>query len=158
MFRLTKNGFSMLEVILVIVVISISIGVAAPRMMRSINHIQLKQTVGQLSDLMRYAQSRAIIKNSFLRLEFSEDYSRYWLSVGVILKEKGIVFERIDGQLGRDKRIPTGIQIQAGKRIIQFYPDGQIDKESLSICRKDKCWVISTKEQRGRVLTYEAET
>jgi prepilin-type N-terminal cleavage/methylation domain-containing protein len=155
-----NTGFSLLEIMVVILILGVFVGITVPRMAQTVTHMQLRHSVQQLVHHMRYAQNRAIIKNNILRLDFNDDFNRYWISTydeqpGAVESEDS--FKRIKGPEGRDNRVVTAIRLEADQGFIQFYPDGQIDKRLLKLCVKDHCWMISTKDQRGRILAYEQE-
>jgi len=154
-----QKGFTLIEILLVLVLLTVIIGLVIPNFSSTYNSLQLKRMVQDLGYLMRYAQSRAITKQSLVRLEFDDEQKTYWLMQEVKDQEGDIEgsFDRLSGRLGRNYRIPDGIKIQKGEEMILFYPDGQIEKQHLSICNDKKCFTISTKAQRGKVLIFEDE-
>lgn len=153
------KGFSLLEIMIVILIISVFVGITVPRMARTLTRMRLRYSVRQLVHNMRYVQNRAIIKNNLFRLEFNDDHDRYWISSYEQEKREKSdgSFKRIKGPEGSDNTIIPAIRVETDHGYIQFYPDGQIDKRLLKLCVKDHCWIVSTREQRGRVLAYEQE-
>jgi len=158
-FLRCQKGFTLIELLLVLVLLVVVIGLAAPNFSSTYNRLQLQRTVQDLGYLMRYAQSRAVIKQSSLHLEFDSEYKAYWLMEKVKGQERdeGGAFERLTGRLGRRTTINDEINIEAEGHTISFYPDGKIDKQHLRLCNDRRCFMISTKEQRGKVLIFEDE-
>lgn len=154
-----RKGFTLIEVLLVTALLMIVIGLAAPNFSSTYNRLQLQRSAQDLKYLMQYAQSRAVIRQSLMHLEFDDEHKAYWLTQkakGPEKEEEGS-FERLSGRLGRKYTITDGINIQTQGRTISFYPDGQIDKRRLRLCNDRRCFIISTKEQRGKVLIFEDE-
>jgi len=154
-----QKGFTLIELLLILVLLTVIIGLTVPNLSSTYNSLQLQRTAQDLGYLMQYAQSRAITKQSFTRLVFDDEHKTYWLEQEAedwVEDEEGS-FDRLSGRLGRNYRIPDGINIQAEEYVISFYPDGQIDKQRLSLCNDQKCFTISTQEQRGKVFIFEDE-
>jgi hypothetical protein len=60
-------------------------------------------------------------------------------------------FEKVRDRWGRRTDFPKGIQLaQTGQAIIMS-PDGRMAPANMRLCREEKCLVVSTSEQRGRV-------
>ena len=79
--RIDKGaGFTLIEVILVVLILSVIAGLTIPRFSSTYNRFILQKSVEDLAYIMRYAQSRAITKNRVIRLEFDSTLSQYWLT------------------------------------------------------------------------------
>ncbi|MCA9408421.1 MAG: prepilin-type N-terminal cleavage/methylation domain-containing protein [Candidatus Omnitrophica bacterium] len=143
-------GFTLVELMLVVLLLTVIAGLTLPNFSRGFDSMKLKQTAKDLTYMMRYAQSRAITKNKHVRLVFEENYQRYHLE-----EENGSDnFVQVNGRAGRIFHIPSGIQIESDNDEILFFPDGQIEKLYVYICQREKCFTVSTKEQRGHALLY----
>ena len=161
MRRLTDNGFTLIEILLVIVILGIISGFAIPNLSQTFSRMQSNQTASDMAYLMRYAQSRAIIQKSICQFVLDEESKHYWITEQDPQDEDSdpnaspAVFTRISGRLGRALAIPLAIRIQAENPTLQFYPDGTIDKDSFQLCGKNRCLTVSTKEQSGAVRVFE---
>lgn len=65
------RGFTMIELLLVIVIIAISLGIAAPALVRSIHGARLKSAARTMVTVARYARSMAVLKQTDLTLSFN---------------------------------------------------------------------------------------
>ena len=154
------SGFTLIEIILVVLLVTVIIGLTVPNFSSAYNNLQLQNTTDHLAYLMRYAQGRAVTHNREVRLEFDEEHLHYWLTeqeemIGASEAEK--TFNQISGRLGRMFVIPKDIEVRMEAMGISFYPDGRIEKDHIYLCYHDRCYLISTKERRGYVQIYEAE-
>jgi len=155
-----QTGFTLVELILVVFILSIIAGLTMPNFSHMYEGIQLKKAAEDLAYMMRYAQSRAIIKNKELRLEFDSAQSKFWLtqeseSSRADSQPEGRAFKKVSGRLGQIRTLPQKIIFNTGSPTVSFYPDGRVDQVSVSMCLKEHCFIVSTKEQRGRVRLFE---
>ncbi len=159
---LCPRGFTLIEIMLVVLLLGIIAGLAVPNLGRTYYRILLNQTTQQMAYVMRYAQSRAIIKKDQHEMVIDTERNRYYLTQEKIsdLSEypSEPVFERISGRLGRNFEIPKTIQLQTADASIRFYPDGRIDKAVVSLCYQTQCLKISTQQQSGYVNVLESAT
>ena len=153
--RIDKGaGFTLIEVILVVLILSVIAGLTIPRFSSTYNRFILQKSVEDLAYIMRYAQSRAITKNRVIRLEFDSTLSQYWLTQAEphqIKEDPMDQFERFSGRLGKTFRVAEGINLEMQGSHIGFHPDGTIDKEHILACQESRCLTISTKVQRGHI-------
>ena len=154
------RSFTLVEIILVVLILSIVAGLAVPNFSRAYEQILLKKSTEDLAYLMRYAQSRAVIKNKKMRLEFDESLSKYWLtqeSAEGSSADQEQAFQRIPSSVGRSFLISDKIKLEMTGSPILFFPDGQIDQLRVYLCQEEKCRTISTQEQRGRVRVFDSK-
>ena len=159
--RTVRKGFTLIEILLVVVLLGIIAGAAFPSLGKSYTMMRLQVEANDLSYAMRYAQGKAIAEKRKHRLEFNSDFSKYF-----ILEDSGndVEFEgdedssyvdgeyrRFSGRRGRTFKIAEDITVDAAKQSVEFYPDGSIEKIQVNLCYGKKCLVVSTQEHRGRV-------
>ena len=65
------RGFTMIELLLVVVIIGIAIGVTMPSLVRSIRGQRLKSAARTMVTVARYARSMAVLKQTDLTLSFN---------------------------------------------------------------------------------------
>ena len=151
--KLFRTGFTLIELILVLLLLSVFLGLAAPNFRNSFGGIELKTTARHLVDVMRYAQSEAVTTGQTVKLKFNPEFSNYWLArVDPADSDKD---EKIKTPVGEIFNFPADFNITVSRPEINFYSDSTMDKEELSLCRKERCFIISTKEQRGKILLYD---
>jgi prepilin-type N-terminal cleavage/methylation domain-containing protein len=153
-----RSGFSLVELILVVVLLGVLVSLSLPNFRNTYKNVLLDNCSSNMVSLMRYAQSRAIIKRSPIRFIYDKTLRSYYLSQQkeAALDSQGkVAFERIANRWGRTFNIPTEIECDADIAPIGFYPNGQIDKIRFACCAGERCVTISTKDLRGRIITLE---
>jgi Tfp pilus assembly protein FimT len=148
-------GFTFVEILLVLVVLVVITSISIPNFSKSYNTLLLQTTVNDIAYLMRYAQSRAIIKKKTVRFIFGDHTMSYRIYQQGTDTESPSGYNPIRGRWGRTFNIPEGITVETTRPAINFYPDGQIKKGRINVCHKSKCMLISTEERRGRVQIFK---
>jgi prepilin-type N-terminal cleavage/methylation domain-containing protein len=108
--RSSLTGFTLLELILVMVVLSILLAVSAPAFKTSVRNAELKNFTSKLYLFLDYARTHATLKNVVLGVTFDNDEK------AVTLEENGAVLSRI--------AVPDNIAVTTEEPQILFYPDG----------------------------------
>ena len=155
---INKKGFTLIEILLVLVILGIIAGLSIPNLSRTYHTMLLNRATNDLASLIRYAQSRAIIQQQVFQLSLDSQMKQYFLKKADMNspdKKLPMHFFPVAGRLGRAFEIPQEIQILAQNSTIDFQPDGKIGKINWSLCDKDHCLSISTKEQSGYVQVFE---
>ena len=152
------RGFTLIEIILVVVLLLIIAALAIPNFSHTYTTVELQTSTQDLAYLMRYAQSRAISKNKNVQLEFNPEFTQYWLTQEKLDQDDSAdqeEFERFDGRLGKTYEIPRDILLEDAPQTIRFYPDGNIEKKHFYVCQPAFCYTISTQDQKGFVDVFE---
>ena len=159
--NLTCNkAFTLLEIIIFIVILSVLISLSLPNFRKTYQSLELNKSAEDLRYSMLYAQSRAIGKGRVVRLAFDGMYEKYWLEEAEDSDQKkhdNLVFKRFSGRMGRKSEIAPSIKIESLKKHVLFYPDGEIDKVIIYVCQDDRCFTVTSKWQRGSVKMYEGK-
>ncbi len=114
--------------------------------------------------MMRYAQSRAVVKNTTLRLEFAQDASKYWLTQKSETDNASDTdhYERVSNRMGRDCEVPSAVRLETPKSYVQFYSDGQIDPVVIYLClsqstaQNESCFTVTSQIKRSSVDFIES--
>jgi len=150
-----QKGFTLIEIIFVVVLLGIVAGLAFPNLSQGYYQFQLNQKADNLAYLMRYAQSRAVVEGKKHRLLFVLDEKKYWLEQKKDTDEEvEESYHRISGRLGRSFTLPQKMTATTDTETALFYPDGRMDKIQITVCHKDYCRTISTKEVNGYVYVF----
>ena len=158
---LEKNsltGFTLIELLIVISILGLMAGLAVPNFGNTYSNFQLSETAKNISFLMNYAQSRAVIKGQKHQLIFKEDNSQYWLEEEISDNGEENAegnFRQIAGRFGRVFDVPEGITIESENPSIRFYPNGKIDKIRIYLHNRHNYLTISTREQANYVQVFD---
>jgi general secretion pathway protein H len=138
----SRGGFTLLELLVVVVIITLMSALVAPRMFGSLTHMNLKTEAKRIAAAMRYARSQAVAEQVPYAALFDVAANR--LTVARVepqtgsSPESGEAAEGGDENEGRPKplvySLPEGITLQkseAGSDLfpgdelrIEFFPDG----------------------------------
>ena len=161
--KLKRKAFTLIELLLVAVLLIVVAGFSIPNLAKAYSGVQFRAASRQISYLMRYAQSVAVIHQKEYRICFAQDRLNYWLEEEVkaegdedqetLSTEKS--FQKIKGEKGRVFSMTSGISLEVQNDNIVFYPDATIDKAEIILRNKDqKEIVISTQERRGQIDVF----
>jgi prepilin-type N-terminal cleavage/methylation domain-containing protein len=124
--RCGSNGFTLVEVLLVLVIILIAAGVAMPRFKGTFASAQMTDTVRTATRMARYARSLSILKQSVCTLEFED--SRMILFCGTNSATPETVRRMPDDiKLSSFENLTSDAPRAAAARRIRFYPAGMND-------------------------------
>lgn len=147
------TAFTLVEILIAIVIVSIMAAVAVPNVGRQYDDFVLRQSAQDMAYLIRYGQSRAVMKGLPHRVNVDKQTGKYWLTYN--LSKDAVrspqVMEPVPGRMGRVFRVPPEIRIESDFTKIELTPDGGIEKVKFVVCAKDQCLTISTQKQRGYV-------
>lgn len=142
-----KRGFTLLELIVVIAIISVTLGLLMPVFRKTFSDIQLNTCVQDMVSLIRYAQERAIVENTTLRFNLDTKEGSYWLTKKEQDKD---TFSGLSEKLGRKHTIASGLQIETKESTIDFYSDGELSPAQIRIRNQNnKALTISLKPNVG---------
>ena len=149
--RLIKQaGFTLLELIVVIGIITIVLGVSAPRIFGAYKRGQLRSEANMLATTFRYSQGMAAVQRATYRIHFNIDKNSYHLSRD---SSRGDDFELTDNDL-----MASGdYGLFPGQRT-RYMPDDEIEYE-----REEDEWlesdnVSSNRNAAGRVDIFDEES
>lgn len=121
-----SRGFSLLELILVLLILALGAALVAPTLGRFAAGRTSQDAAAHMLAVMQHASDQAVMTSTVFRVNFDEDASTYWLS-----HAPGGVDKRIETEAGRSFEMPDhmtfeveGSQTLLENRYIQFEPDG----------------------------------
>ena len=136
-----RGGFTLLELVLVMVLISAVMALAAPSLRGFISGRKSADAAAQILALAQYARTQAVGTGAVYRLKLDCASRKYWLSV-----RKGAEFKPLGNDFGRQFSLPEGTSArwlpqaaQAGlvappaREYMDFYPDGRVQAENLQL-------------------------
>lgn len=107
-----NTGFTLLEILLVVVIVAIVVTIATPQFRKTLTTIQLANTTQDIAQFMRLLRVKASAEKKIYQLKFDLAGRRY-------------------SSQNESRDIPSGINVALTINPINFYPDGGIDKASV---------------------------
>jgi general secretion pathway protein H len=111
-----EKGFSLIEMLIVLILICLSISLIAPSFSRFSKTVELKGVAQKVSGILRYCRSEAVNKGQDYQVLFDSDMRE--------VKVQPLVLEEEENEEPvQSYPLPEGIQIKGGNRI-EFYSNG----------------------------------
>ena len=131
-----RAGFSLMELILVMVVMCVALAVAAPSLRGYFASRQVWDAAGQIVALTKYARARAASEGRVYRVNVDTKDGLYWLTA-----RTSAGFESLNSEFGRVFALPAGASMawvldggaDAAREWIAFHPDGRSEAVRLRI-------------------------
>ena len=145
----SRPGFTLLELIVVLLVLSVLFAMAAPSFSGFGAGRAAHQTASQIVTLARWAREQAISEGRVYRLNFDPVNGVYFVTAAV-----GPVFDRVGKDLGREFTVPEGVELmfeapqQGGLAYLEFLPTGR--------CHPARIRVISRNGQATELASLSA--
>lgn len=133
------RGFTLLELIIVLVLISAVLALAAPSLRRFTRARETTDAASHLLALTHLARSQAVAQAHVWRLNIDPQTATYWLTV-----QRAGPFVEPQTEYGRLFRFPDGVSVTVeadgaadGTPYVQFYPDGRSDPATIDLTDPD---------------------
>jgi general secretion pathway protein H len=142
-----NRGFSLIELVIVLILLSLSISLVTPAFSRFSKGIELKAAVKKISGILRYYRSEAVQKGKVQQVLFDPDLREVRVQSPESTDDQGRT-EKQEGK-GWPKKypLPEGIQMKEVKisspqypadlPAIEFYPNGGSNGGSILLDRQD---------------------
>ncbi len=144
-----SSGFTLIEILAVIVLIAIAISAVAVTVGKSLQSAQVNAVSRDLAAALRYTRGQAIVKGSEQVIRFNlRDWS---------YKVPGKAAQKLPD--GMELRIRTAAEEQIDKDIwgLRFYPDGSSTGGRITIIRGPREWHVNVSWLTGEVRVKEVE-
>lgn len=148
----SRRSFTLLELLVAMLILMILVGLAVPNFSGTYKKVLLRKSADDLADLMRYAQTKAILTQNLYQLKVEETAGTYWLNERKSdEKKKKTTYEPVPGWSGSTKRMPKEVVLKSEQASVLFHPDGTIDQIEIKLCDKTSCLLVSSAKRRGSV-------
>lgn len=149
------TGFTLIELVLVIFLVSILVGLSTPLFRRTFSGLQLKDAAFNISKTVNYAQEMAIIERANYKINFDFEKGRYWLNK-IDRSGESPTYKRIEGRYGRTYFLPKGLKLGGTSKEFVLYPDGHSDTGEIKIAdRGGDGYVVRIEGFAGRMKIEE---
>ncbi len=139
-----RQGFSLLELLLVLIILSLLMGLAAPLLTHALDGARLKRAQREIIAALRFSRTRAI--NTQRMLTFS-------IHTGSGLMRTGDDRRRLSlpDNATLSIQVPPSEQLSAHEHAVRFYPDGSATDMTLLFQRGGQVSRIEVDALTGRV-------
>lgn len=122
--RLRAGGFSLLEVMIVVLLLAVASAVVYPSMSAGLRGLRLESTARQIVTLMKSARSRAVQQQKLYRVGFHREKNVYILAneYGETIREFALAKE-----LTLREVVLGGKAVEQDPFFVNFYPNGHSD-------------------------------
>jgi len=166
MCKSRAKGFTLLEMMVVIIIIGTIMAIAIPRM-NDMFEVNLKSAIRKLGGAIQYAFNESVIKQTPLRLNFDLVQQEYWISYLSVSGETGEFLE-IPSDLVQRQQLPDGVSFMdvitphdiekktEGDVFINFYPTGFAEKGVIHMTSNDgRQFTLLVKSLTGDITVYD---
>ena len=132
------RGFTLLELILVMVILSTVLAMAGPSLKGFFTSRKTHDTASQILALTQYARSQAITQGIVYRLNFDTLENSYWLT-----SQREGVFEELGIEFGRIFTLPKDVVMEVedldkedNEMFVKFTPQGTVTAGTIRLIDK----------------------
>jgi general secretion pathway protein H len=143
---LKGKGFTLIELVIVLVLMSLSIALVAPSLSRISGTLELKSAAKKIAAVLRYCRSEAVQKGKVQQVFFDRD--RREIRVEGAESPQGKNEESKRSAPPKAYLLPGGVQIKEVKTgsaqtpgeipVVEFYPNGGSNGASIILEREDR--------------------
>lgn len=131
--RSARRGFTLLELVLVMVIAATALAVAAPSLRNWRKGNALRTSMEEMLQVLRYARTQSISQARVYRIEFGDDLTYVLKMRG----PQGSEYVEVPGEFGKLHHLPVNSKLEVEKapinnevqeasaRVIDFYPTGR---------------------------------
>jgi len=106
--RAGARGFTLIELILVMMLICTVLGMAAPSLRGFFQSHLARDAAGQIVALAQYARTQAAAEGRTYRLNFDTQAGQFWLTA-----QDGATFSALGTEFGRTFELPEGVTFES---------------------------------------------
>jgi Tfp pilus assembly protein FimT len=142
-----RSGFTLVEVCLVCLVVSLILTISWPVLNHTARKNQLETLCNEISYTLRYTRDYALNENKYYSVQFDTTNNKYFISVKDDLSTDPNGFARINDSLHKTRSWPKEISLDnISSTQVVFYPDGSSDD-----------FVISFKNTQGNIYKLKLQ-
>ncbi len=132
-----RGGFSMLELVVVMVLLSVLTAAVVPVYVSSMASVKLRSAQNNFVALVHHVQQSAVMEGREFRLYIDDEEMCYWVSAYLGKEDDEKIFEDIEAEYGTLKYLTEGLEFDRVKarkdrennaKFIGCYPNGACDQ------------------------------
>lgn len=157
-----RRGFTLMELILVMMVVAISAMIAAPKLADFSRQRRLPNAAVDLATTARWCRVQALENGVQYRLNLDPVGGSYWVTKD---DGTGLNFTEIAGEWGEEVFLPEGIEMECQDipqeedgMYITFLPGGQSDVATISLSSERRTLNITSETPSGLYRVFDPFT
>ena len=138
-----KDGFTLIEMMIVIAILGIMITLVIPRL-GELGDANMKRSARHLTGMIRLLRDESQAQKTVYRLRFDVQGGHYWAEVETLTSEQAVEFVRWQSAIGTEGSLSgqtTFRDVQAASHpddpYIQFTPDGWVENAAIHLRNGD---------------------
>jgi len=161
-------GFTLLEILVVLIIIGTVVGIAIPRL-NDVFEVDLKSTIRKFAGTAQFCFNESVIRQTPIRLNLSFDSQEYYLSYLATNGSTG-EFVELPSTFVDHEQMPDGVffldvatphnpdKTSVGEEFVIFYPTGYVEPAVVHISTRDgRVWTLLFKSMTGKVVVYDRQ-
>jgi prepilin-type N-terminal cleavage/methylation domain-containing protein len=117
-----RHGFSLFELILVLLLIALMAGLTTPILFKTLDRITSQTSARSIATVLRYARSKSISEKISYTFNANIDTNQYWINN--VETEKSSEVKQLDSRLRIIQFFDSDEEVNTGPFYIVFYPQG----------------------------------
>ncbi|MDP3729997.1 MAG: prepilin-type N-terminal cleavage/methylation domain-containing protein [Candidatus Omnitrophota bacterium] len=135
MKRIQNNGFTLIELTLVTLLVLVIAGLSTPLFKKTLSNLSARNASFNICKLVNYAQEMAVLERKNYKIAFDFKKGRYQL-LQLSPLAKPSVYVKTAGRFGKLFGLGQGLNLSGSKSGIIFYPDGHCDEARINVLTK----------------------
>lgn len=134
-----KDGFTLIEMMIVIVILGVMISLIVPRI-GELGEANVKRSARHLTGMIRFLRDESQSRKTVYRLRFDVQGGRYWAEVQTLTNDQTVEFTKWQSEIGAEGSLSgqtTFRDVQAASHpddpFIQFTPDGWVENAAIHL-------------------------
>lgn len=130
-------GFTLLELLVTLVIMTIAVALVAPRFTEALPGAELKAETRKVAALLRHARSQAVVLNQVIQISLVEEPVALSISTQVrSYRPPGAIRLELVGGRASEETEETDQVDQPGE-VIRFFPEGHSNGGTITLSRED---------------------
>ncbi len=158
-----KEGFTLIELSMVLIIIGIISVFAVPRLTNLLWHGDVKSATRRLSSVIRYTHNCTAMSKTRHRLNYDLDADRYWVTFrdaeGAFVEDRSTLAKKMvlsNKVRFKDVYTPREGEVIHGIAYTEFIPNGLVEDTVIHLENdEDKVFTLMIKPLTGSVKVYD---
>ena len=152
-----RNGFTLVELVLVCVVIGILLAASIPRFQHTADRLRTERTAVELTQLLRVARERAVTEDREIIWRWDQDAQRARLLAVNVASDGSSTTELLDDRFARSVPLPPQVSVIPTRdgsvaHEVSFFPDGTSQRTVIEIMHDHDGYTVTIDDATGQAV------